>query len=131
MLPIQRLEELMAIMKLPQRPMPKFSGGTCIEYWEFKHAFQRHIGEAPIPYALKLETLLSAYTGRAKKSLRACLQIEDPRAGYKQAVAFLEERYGNKQAYVQELIGMVVRGLAVRTDDIKGLEELADDLEIE
>ncbi|XP_042221708.1 uncharacterized protein LOC121866173 [Homarus americanus] len=120
MLPTQRLEELMATMRLPQRPMPRFSGGTCDEYWEFKHAFQRHTGKVPIPYALKLEILLSAYTGRAKKSLRACLQIEDPRAGYEQALALLEERYGNKQAYVQELIGKVLSGPAVRTDDIKG-----------
>ncbi|XP_042207125.1 uncharacterized protein LOC121855974 [Homarus americanus] len=128
MLPTPRLKELMATRRLPQRPMPRLRGGTCGEYWEFKHAFQRHIGEAPIPYALKFLTLLSAFTGRAKKSLRACLQIEDTRAGYKQALALLEERYGNKQAYNQELIGKVLRGPAVRTDDIKGLQVLADDL---
>ncbi|XP_042240282.1 uncharacterized protein LOC121878259, partial [Homarus americanus] len=122
------VRELLENMRFSQRPTPKFSGGTCSEYWEFKRVFQRHVGVAQIPDTLKLETLLAAYAGPAKDALRGCLQIQDPKAGYKEALDILEKRHGNKHTYVCQLIKKALRGPTVRLSDAKGLQQFSDEL---
>ncbi|XP_042218321.1 uncharacterized protein LOC121863633 [Homarus americanus] len=115
-------------MRFSQRPTPKFSGGTYSEYWEFKRVFQRHVGMAQIPDTLKLDTLLAAYAGPAKDALRGCLQILDPKAGYKEALDILEKRHGSKHTYVCQLIKKALRGPTVRLSDAKGLQQFSDEL---
>lgn len=64
----QKLEELITTMRLPQMSVPTFSGRSRDEYWEFKLTLQRHIREALISDAVKLEMFISAYNGHVKES---------------------------------------------------------------
>lgn len=110
-------------------PMPMFSDESCDEYWEFKRTFQRHIREAPIPDAVKLERLISAYYGHAKKApprLPACRRPGDRNTGYKRPLALLEELCGDEDTYIKELIDKILSGPTVKHNVIKGLHELAE-----
>lgn len=127
--PDRLARSLCSAMKLSQRPLPKFSGGTYGEFWEFKRAFQRHIRTTGVLDDEKLETLISVYNGPAKEILTGYLQIEDPMEGYTEAWRTLDQRHGDKYVYINQLRDKVLTGPTVTGNDPKGLQQLSDDLE--
>ncbi|XP_050705280.1 uncharacterized protein LOC126990645 [Eriocheir sinensis] len=116
-------------ISLAQRPLPKFSEGTCGEFWEFKRALQRRLESAEVTDGLRLEVLVDVYNGPVKDALRGCLRIEDYKTGYEQAWELLDKRHGDKYEYIRQLTKKVLHGPSVQLQDEKGLQRLADELE--
>ncbi|MPC55603.1 hypothetical protein E2C01_049545 [Portunus trituberculatus] len=54
------MREMMDTIWLTQSLLPKSSKRKCNEYWEFKSAFQRHIGFSSLPVTIKLDTLIES-----------------------------------------------------------------------
>ncbi|MPC84422.1 hypothetical protein E2C01_079160 [Portunus trituberculatus] len=61
-----------ATMQFNQRPVPTFNEGTCVEYWSFRDQFKKHVQADTLSNSQRLELLVSAYSGSAKKELYAC-----------------------------------------------------------
>ncbi|XP_063883604.1 uncharacterized protein LOC135112747 [Scylla paramamosain] len=77
---------------------------------------------------VKLKTLVSAYTGQIRRKVRACMKIENPNTEYKRAFELLEERYGEEDAFVDQMTRGILQGPTVRSGDVKGLRKFADEL---
>ena len=77
----------------------------------------------------KVEILLSAYSGPMKETLSGYLQLEDPLTGYEAAWEILDNRHGDKYAYIDLLKKKVFVGPTVQVSDPKGIKQLSDDLE--
>ncbi len=72
--------------------------------------------------------LLSAYAGSIKAALQGCIRIKDPKLGYEQAFATLDEEYGDKETYISELVNKVLHGATMSWNGIQGLKDLVHDL---
>ncbi|XP_045136127.1 uncharacterized protein LOC123519047 isoform X1 [Portunus trituberculatus] len=84
------------------------------------------MGMSPV---VKLETLVSAYTGEIKSKVRACMKIENPTDGYERALELLDERYGDEDAFVNQMLHGTLMGPSIRSGDVKGLRKFLDELE--
>ncbi len=91
------MKEMMDAMRLAYMPPPTFSGGSCGDYWEFRQAFKDHAKATNIPYRMKVNKMfLSAYAGHIMAVLQERIRIKDPKLGYEQAFATLDEEYRDK-----------------------------------
>lgn len=104
------MKEITTTMRFNQRPVPSFNEGTCIDYWTFRDNFKKHVREDSISDLQMVELLVLAYSGSAKQELYACNQYPDPAAGYEQAWLVLNERYGDRRKYFQNLVRKVIDG---------------------
>lgn len=122
------MKELWSTMQYGTRKPPKFSGGSCDDYWEFKKIFQCYTAGSDLSYNRRLEMLVEAYNGDVSREIRACLCEPNAKKGYDMAMGILEERYGDRVQLIHELINKVTRGPPVKLTDVASLQGLVNDL---
>ena len=76
---------------------------------------------------LKLTLLLDQCTGEAFELIEECVMLE-PEKGYRTAVEKLEKRFGKSHLIARSYIDGVKKGGAIKSNDVKALIKLADDM---
>ncbi|XP_042243373.1 uncharacterized protein LOC121880282 [Homarus americanus] len=100
----EEIRELVAMMRMPQATLPKFKGQGRAEFWTFMHAFRRYMTNAAVPEKYKYQLLMDACEGEElHQAIMGCDYLEPDRA-YNKAIKILEERFGDKYAYADQLV---------------------------
>ena len=107
--------------------LPTFTGRSRGEYCTFIERFHQYVNVMLVPDACRLELLVQVCTSwREKVALASCLDL-GPIAGYEKALAILRERFGDNYLCDEKMV-TAMQGSPVGANDVKGLEELVDDL---
>ena len=122
------LNKLITTMALPQTTLPTFKGNSRKEYWEFIREFSQHVDRKAVPEEYKLQMLMKACSEGVRNTLLSCEGIE-PVEGYRRALALLENRYGDKDHYVREIVNAMLQGPVIKEEDEGALRKFADELE--
>lgn len=75
------MRDLWLMMQYGPRQLPKFSGSSCDECWEFKGAFKRFVKNAVLTDRRSLELLYEAYAGEGRPRIGFCLREKDSEVG--------------------------------------------------
>ena len=93
-------------LQMPQGDIEKFDGDP-IKYHTFMQGFRSSVDGRSVDAATKLSCLHRHLTGQAKVIIEYTNAM-DPQSGYREALAVLEERFGNKfrigQAWTQRIM---------------------------
>ena len=124
---VKPVETVTSQMKLPKLNIEKFDGNPR-EFMAFMDAFRVAIDEnSRLSGVEKLTYLRSYLTGEAEGSIKGIAAIE---ANYKEALAILIERYGNKQVIVNSHMDALIKLPKVtKSGDTKGIRKLYDEIE--
>ena len=113
--------------RLPKPKMMTFDGDPK-RYKLFMASFRNNV-EALLDGddQLKLNLLLDQCTGEAFELIEECVMLK-PDQGYRTAVEKLERRFGKNHLIARSYIDGVKKGGTIKTNDVKALVKLADDM---
>ena len=113
--------------RLPKPKMMTFDGDPK-KYKLFMASFRKNV-EARLngDDQLKLTLLLDQCTEEAFELIEECVMLK-PDQGYQTAIEKLEERFGKNHVIAKSYIDGVKKGGAIKTNDVKALVKLADDM---
>lgn len=111
-------------MQLPKTELPTFDGDP-LKYWQFIRSFENSVDRVNADSNAKLMRLVQYCSGKALQVVECCL-VMSPDAGYARAREMLAERFGNSYVISQAWIQCVSQGEALRTNDVRALQEFAD-----
>lgn len=121
------MKEILTTIKLPQIPLPSFSGTNREEYSAFIEAFHRYIGDHDIPEPSRLQFLIRACNGRLRTTLESYNKL-GPVKGYTEALRMLEKRLGTEEDHVEDMVRSLRKGPQVNGDDSEALRKMKDDI---
>ena len=121
-------QRLIESVTLPQADLMKFDGSP-LKFWEFWRSFENSVDKTSVDDSIKLTRLLHYCTGEAHKLLHASVVME-PTEGYKTAKQMLRERFGNPYRIADAWIQKVTQGSRIEPRNKKGIQDLADELNI-
>ena len=111
----------------PQLEVIKFVGDPR-KYAKFISTFEQTVGAANLSVNKKLLYLVQHCQGEAKQLLEYCC-LPDPENGYTKALSLLKEKYGRPNVIARSYLEKVTQGPFIKSDNVKGLDELAQLLE--
>ena len=114
------LHELLATLSLPQGEVPPFSGDP-MDYHAFMNAFRSRIVSKTSNAADLLYYLHQYVRGEARECILGCLQMS-PEAGFSEALALLENEYGNPYRISCAYTDKISRWGPIKADDQVGLK---------
>lgn len=120
----QQQQMLVDVMQLPKTELPTFDGDP-LKYWQFIRSFENSVDRVNADSNAKLMRLVQYCSGKALQVVECCL-VMSPDAGYARAREMLAERFGNSYVISQAWIQCVSQGEALRTNDVRALQEFAD-----
>lgn len=131
----QSLKQMIAQMERPRLVIPTFTGESRQEFALFLQRFNGYLESNPdvTPYA-RLEMLITACTGKLKKSLITYTQLKPPQKGYQAAMDMLKARLGNTQDHMDEALRNLQERPTLKDNDTEEIQRLIDalwDLETE
>ena len=121
------MHQLAHTLSLPRDHPPTFSGTSRKEYGLFIREFQHYLTDNRVAEAAKLRVLIRSCTGDLKKSLMSYLKL-DPKSGYEQAKAMLDERLGDEEEQIEDALYGLAQGPEVSGENIKVMQKLVDGL---
>ncbi len=89
----QHLVSTLHSLRLPALEIAKFDGDP-LKYWSFVPAFDNMVGDAPIPFRIKLSQLRHRCVGKARRVIECCA-IMQPDVGYAKTRDLLRMRFGS------------------------------------
>ena len=126
-MPVAEPTKLQAMVKLPKLQIEKFSGDPK-EYSSFRDAFMIAIGDNKGLSKIEKFTYLRSYlSGEAENSINGLAATSE---NYDEAMAILEQRYGNKQVIVNSHMDALIKlPQVVNVKQTKKIRQLYDQIE--
>ena len=110
--------------QLPISEPDVFDGSDYLEYRPFIFSFQRTIEERTSDSADRYYCLLKYTKGEARRIVKSC-NNQDSSIAYKNAIALLDQNYGNEYNLANKYLEKLEKWPALRGEDSKSLNELA------
>ncbi|KAG7160045.1 hypothetical protein Hamer_G017503 [Homarus americanus] len=108
--------------------IPTFKGESRGEYWDYMNSFKRYVGTSIAPDSEKLQMLIHSCSSNIRNVLNPFTRMKSSE-GYRKALSTLRDRYGDEDAYIEELLMNLINGPPVKITNSEGLQDLADELQ--
>ncbi|XP_045123675.1 LOW QUALITY PROTEIN: uncharacterized protein LOC123511683 [Portunus trituberculatus] len=116
-------EALIEMLRMMQGKLPKLRAGSIGNYWAFKRQFEELFLNSSASAMHKLNQLYSSCDWEVQQLIVHCMVLPASQ-GLKMALEILDERFGDKNMYLNQSREMIINGPAIRETDYKALSQL-------